>query len=118
MSGHDMLPSDRNTLDVFEHHLHAFAQGVDALVSDYSERSTLILQDRTITGLAEIRGYFEHFLGSIPAGFWDAFHISRQAINGDIAYVLWSAKPFVLLATDTLLVRDGKILTQTFTAFS
>jgi hypothetical protein len=40
-----------------------------------------------------------------------------QAIEGEIAYLTWSAEPFVRLATDTLLVRDGKIVAQTFTPF-
>ncbi|WP_267884222.1 hypothetical protein [Paracidovorax citrulli] len=37
---------------------------------------------------------------------------------GEVAYLVWEAKPFVPMATDTLYVRDGKIAVQTFTAFS
>jgi hypothetical protein len=32
--------------------------------------------------------------------------------------MVWEAKPWVTLATDTLVVKDGKIAVQTFTAFS
>ena len=33
---------------------------------------------------------------------------------GDVAYILWEEKPWFDLATDTFVVRDGKILVQTF----
>lgn len=108
----------RNTHEVFDHHLQAFAQGLDALVSDYTEQSSIVLQDQTITGLAGIRQFFDGFMKSIQPGFWEAFRIVRQDVTGDIAYLVWEARPFVGLATDTLLIRDGKIAVQTFTALA
>jgi len=108
----------RTTHNVFDHHLQAFAQGLDALVADYTEQSCIILQDRSITGLAGIRQFFDGFLKSIQPGFWEAFRIVRQDVSGDIAYLVWEAKPFVGLATDTFLVRNGKIHVQTFTALA
>ena len=108
----------RSTQDVFAHHLQAFAQGLDALVSDYAESSSIVLQAGTITGLASIRQFFAGFLKDIQPGFWEAFNIRRQEVCGDVAYLVWEAKPFVAMATDTLLVRDGKIHVQTFTAFA
>ena len=106
------------THDVFDHHLQAFSQGLDALVSDYTEQSVIQLPDATLRGLTAIRQFFSDFLGSIQPGFWEAFHISRQAVEGDTAFLVWSAKPFVTMATDTLCVRDGKIVVHTFTPFS
>jgi len=38
----------------------------------------------------------------------------RQDIQGDVAYVLWKAEPYIPLATDTFVIRDGKILAQSF----
>jgi hypothetical protein len=35
-----------------------------------------------------------------------------------VAYLVWEARPFITMATDTLLVRDGRIHVQTFTARS
>lgn len=105
----------RSTQEVFAHHLQAFAQGLDALVSDYTEQSSIVLQNGTITGLAGIRQFFESFLKDIGPGFWEAFKIQRQEVCADVAYLVWEAKPFVAMATDTLLVRDGKIQIQTFT---
>lgn len=108
----------RNTHEVFDNHLQAFAQGLDALVSDYAEDSTIILPDRTVHGMTAIRQFFADFLQGIQPGFWEAFKITRQAVNGEIAYLVWEAKPFVTMATDTLQVRNGKINVQTFTPFA
>lgn len=111
-------PGVRSTQEVFTHHLGAFAQGLDALVSDYSEQSCILLQHSTITGLDGIRRFFDGFLKDIQPGFWEAFKIQRQEVRGDVAYLVWEARPFIALATDTLLVRDGRIRIQTFTAFA
>ncbi|MEO7337691.1 MAG: nuclear transport factor 2 family protein [Caldimonas sp.] len=105
----------RSTQEVFAHHLEAFAQGLEALVSDYTEQSSIVLQTGTITGLSGIRGFFDAFLKGIRPGFWEAFKIQRQEVVADVAYLVWEARPFVAMATDTLLVRDGKIHVQTFT---
>lgn len=108
----------RTAQEVFDHHLQAFSQGLDALVADYSEHSSIFLKDQTITGLAGIRDFFDTFLKGIQPGFWDAFRIVRQDVSGDTAYLVWEAAPFIKLATDTLLIRNGKIHVQTFTALS
>jgi hypothetical protein len=106
------------THQVFEHHLQSFASGLDALMSDYSEESVIQLPDRTLRGILEIRQFFADFLDSAKPAFWQAFHVQRRVVEGDIAYLVWDAKPFVAMATDTLYVRNGKILVQTFTSFS
>jgi hypothetical protein len=108
----------RSTEDVFNHHLGAFSQGLDALVSDYTEASSILLPDRSLTGLAEIRQFFDGFLQGIQPGFWESFKVLRQTVDGEVAYLVWQAKPFVAMATDTLLVRDGHIAVQTFTPFA
>lgn len=108
----------RSTQEVLNSHLGAFAQGLDALVADYTEQSSILLQSGTITGLAGIRQFFDAFLTGIQPGFWEAFTIQRQEVCGDVAYLVWEARPFITMATDTLLVRDGRIHVQTFTARS
>jgi hypothetical protein len=42
----------------------------------------------------------------------------RQDIHGDLAYILWNAEPYIALASDTFVVRDGKIRAQSFAAFA
>ncbi len=49
-------------------------------------------------------------------GFLGAFQLKRQEISGELAYIVWEARPWFAFATDTIVVRDGKILFQTFAA--
>lgn len=104
------------TQKVLEHHLGAFAKGLDELMRDYSTTSVILTHDKQYRGVAEIRGFFDGFLKSVQPGFWAAFKINAQAIDRDVAYLVWEAKPFVNIATDTLVIRRGKIAVQTFTA--
>ena len=110
--------SATQTRQVFEHHLGAFAEGIDAVMADYSAESVLLTPDKTYRGLAEIRAFFEAFINGADAAFWDAFKVLAQNIEGPTAYLVWEAKPAVQMATDTLLVHEGKILTQSFTALT
>jgi hypothetical protein len=104
------------TRQVLDHHLGAFAKGLDAIMADYTAGSAILTHDKQYRGLAEIRGFFDGFLKGVKPGFWEAFKINAQTIDRDVAYLVWEAKPFVNLATDTLVVRDRKIVVQTFTA--
>lgn len=110
---HAATPATKSVLD---HHLGAFAKGLPELMKDYSASSMILTHDKKYRGLAEISGFFDGFLKSVKPGFWEAFKINAQAIDRDVAYLVWEAKPFVNLATDTLVIRGGKIAVQTFTA--
>jgi ketosteroid isomerase-like protein len=95
-------------------HLQAIPQGIDALLADYTEASVFYTPDGPLHGLAAIRGFFEGFLASSPPELVQAFTVTRLDVHGETAYLLWKAEPFIPLATDTFLVRDGKILVQSF----
>ncbi len=46
------------------------------------------------------------------------FSLKRQTVEGDYAYILWTADTadnVYEVATDTFVVRDGKIVAQSFT---
>ena len=109
--------STPSTEAVLRNHLRAAKVGVDALLADYTEQSVMITQDATYRGIAEIRRFFTALLEDLPPGFFDRMmKISREEIVGEVGYLLWNGEPIVSQATDTFLVRDGKILLQTFTA--
>lgn len=110
------LAAQRSTQAVLDHHLGAFAKGLDELMKDYAASSVILTHDKQHRGTAAIRSFFDGFLASVKPGFWEAFKIQAQAVDGDVAYLVWAAKPFVHQATDTLVVRKGKIAVQTFTA--
>jgi hypothetical protein len=109
--------SEDATKQVLDHHLGAFAHGVDEILKDYDDRSTLITPDKTFHGLEEIRSFFKAFLDGADPAFWPAFKINNLTIAGQIAYLAWEAKPWAPLATDTFFVEGGKISVQTFTSF-
>jgi len=103
---------------VLNHHLGAFAKGVDELMMDYGEDSVIFSNAGTFRGLAEIRAFFEGFLSSAPEGLWAAFKVNVTETTDEVAYIAWEAKPWVPLGTDTLVVHDGKIAVQTYTAYA
>lgn len=118
MSSREIMAAPRSadaTKKVLERHLGAFSKGIDAIVADHGKDSAVLTHDKQYRGLAEIRAYFDAFLKGIKPGFWEAFKLTAQSIDRDVAYIVWEAKPFISLATDTLLIRNHKILIQTFT---
>ena len=96
------------------HHLNAFGEGVDAIMDDFTEQSVLFTPDGPLRGLAPIRGFFDGFLTNSPPELLQAMTLVRQDIDGEVAYIMWKAEPFIPLATDTFVIRDGKILAQSF----
>ena len=103
--------STENTLS---HHLQSFAEGVDAIMQDYTADSVLFTPDGPIRGLEPIRTFFDDFLRTSPPELLRAMTLVRQDIHADVAYIIWKAEPFIPLATDTFVVRDGKIAVQSF----
>lgn len=101
---------------VLRQHLEGAAIGVDAVMADYVDASVLITHDTTYRGPAEIRRFFTELLNGPTRGFLGSFKMIRQEIVDDVAYILWEARPWFGRATDTFVVRNGKILAQTFSA--
>lgn len=101
------------------HHLNAFANGdIDAIISDYSEESVLFTPAGAIRGVDQLRSFFNGFVRNLPDGFMDSFDMVRKDVDGEVAYIVWQSGNFAPLGTDTFVVRDGKIVAQTFTAYT
>lgn len=106
-----------DTNAVLDNHLAAAQRGdLDAVLSDFSEDSVLFLSGGPVRGIAELREFYKEFLAKPPSGFPTAFELIRRDVDGEVAYIVWKAEPGVRLATDTFLVRNGKIMVQTFAA--
>lgn len=105
-----------STEAVLEHHLEAFYQGIDAIMEDFTDSSAVITTSATYRGLDEIRAFFSALLDGLPAGFDDAVKITRQEVVGEVALLVWEARPWFPFCTDTFVVRNGKIAYQTFAA--
>lgn len=99
---------------ILAHHLDALSEGIDAIVEDYDEESVLFTPEGPLKGRSEIRSFFEHFLANSPPDLIESIELERQDVAGEAAYIIWSAEPYIRMATDTFLVRDGTIRMQSF----
>ena len=107
-----------STQEVLQNHLRSARLGVDAVMEDYTNQSVLMTHQATYRGRAEIRGFFTALFESLPAGFFDTMKMRREEVDGEFAYIVWEREPIISRATDTFVVRDGKILFQTFAALN
>ena len=106
------------TESTLAHHLQALGEGIDAILSDYTEESVLFTPNGPLHGLAAIRASFESFIKNSPPELVQAIKVRRQDIAGEVAYIVWEATPFITRATDTFVIRNGKIVTQTYAIFA
>ena len=103
------------TQDVLTHHLNCFGD-LAGTMADYTAESRFFTPDGLLRGPEAIRrffvGLFEEFA---KPGM--SFEMLRQEVDGDTAYIVWKAETAdnrFELGTDTFIVRNGKIVTQTF----
>jgi ketosteroid isomerase-like protein len=108
-----------STSDVLDRHLKSFAsRDVDAVVADYSPDAVLFLPTGPLKGPAAIKPLFQSLVAEF-AKPGSSFTIEQRSIEGDHAYIVWRAETAdnsYELATDTFVVRDGKIVVQSFAA--
>lgn len=106
------------TKDVIEHHLQSFSAGsLEGVLSDYAPGAVLFTADQPLRGIDAIRPLFQALIAEFgkPGA---AFHLQQQFVEGNYAYILWHAETadnVYELGTDTFVVRDGKIVAQSFT---
>jgi hypothetical protein len=108
---------EAKTKEILDHHWATFqSNDLDAVMADYTDESTLITPDRTFKGLTEIR---ENFVGAFKAFPKDstAIKLNKSVVTQDVAYIIWEAagpKVKISYGTDTFIIRDGKIVRQTY----
>jgi hypothetical protein len=113
-----MSTSTEQTRDVMNHHLDAFTtnQGADAIVRDYDEHAILYTPDCVYRGVDEIRHFFETFLDNLPKQAREVFRMHSEEAHGEVGYIAWSVGELVPLGTDTFVIKDDKIVQQTYAA--
>ena len=116
---------DRNNLkiastsDVLYRHLRSFAEyDLDGVLADYASDAVLFVPAGPLKGLDAIKPLFQQLISEFA---WpgSSFTMQRQYIEGDHAYILWTAETAdnsYEFATDTFVVRNGKIIAQSFAA--
>jgi ketosteroid isomerase-like protein len=106
-----------STRDVINHHLQAFGKrDLEGILSDYAPGAVFFTEHGPLRGVDAIRPLFE----ALIAGFEKpgaTFSMKQQLVEGEYAYILWTAETADIvyeLGTDTFVVRDGKIVAQSF----
>ena len=106
-----------STKDVVDHHLKSFGEGdLKGILSDYAPGAILFTPEGPLRGIDAIRPLFQAMLAEFrkPGA---AFSLKQQFVEGDYAYILWTAETadnVYELGTDTFVVREGKIVIQSF----
>jgi ketosteroid isomerase-like protein len=107
----------RSTKDVLDHHVKCFFEfDLEGILSDYAPDAVFFTPDGPLKGADCIGPFYKTMLTEWrkPGAVFSMKHLS---VEGDYAYVLWTAETadnVYQIGTDTLVVRDGKILAQSF----
>ena len=103
--------------DVVGRHLEFFGKGdLTGILSDYAPGAVLFTPDGPLRGGDAIRPFFQAMIAEFgkPGA---VFSMKQQFFEGDYAYILWTAETAdnaYEIGTDTFVVRDGKIVAQSF----
>jgi ketosteroid isomerase-like protein len=107
-----------STKDVLDRHLRNFGErNLDGILADYAPGAVLFTADGPLLGVDAIRPLFRTMIAEFgkPGA---SFSMKHAAVEGDFAYIRWSAETaenVYELGTDTFVVKDGKIVAQSFT---
>src|SRR5437868_15130098 len=106
-----------STKDVVDRHLEFFGKGnLNGILSDYAPEAVLFTPDGPLKGANAIRPFFQAMIAEFGKP-GTAFSMKQQFVEVDYAYVLWTAETadnVYEFATDALVVRNGKIVAQSF----
>ena len=109
----------KSTKDVLDHHTTALREAdLDAVLADYASDAVFFTRDGAFKGLDAIRRVFAAIISEFRK-LGTKINRIQQLIDGDYAYILWTAETaesVYEMATDTFVVRNGKIVAQSFTA--
>ena len=107
-----------STKDILDRHLRYFgASDLGGILSDYASDAVMFTANGTLRGVDEIKPLFQALIAEFekPGA---AFSMKLQSVEGDCGYILWNAETsdnVYELGTDTFVVRQGKIVAQSFT---
>jgi ketosteroid isomerase-like protein len=104
------------TETVVRNHLEAFLKqkGVAAIVADYDEDARLFTDQMMYHGKQDIYCFFVNFIASLPPGAIEHFTLRSLLVDRNVGYITWSVGNDIPLGTDTFVVTNGKIVSQTF----
>jgi ketosteroid isomerase-like protein len=108
-----------STSEALDRHLSSFAaRDVSRVLSDYAPDAVLFLPTGPLKGPDAIKPVFEALIEEF-AQPGSSFTLQQRSVEGDHAYIVWTAETAsnsYKLVTDTFVIRDGKIVAQSFAA--
>ena len=105
------------TREILDRHLKCFGEGnLDGILADYAATAVLFMPDGPLKGTDAMRPVFKAIFAEFgkPGA---AFAMKHLSVDGEHAYILWTAETadnVYEMGTDTFVVRDGKIVAQSF----
>ena len=107
------------TNTVLDRHLKSFSErDIDGILADYAPDAVLFVPTGPLKGPDEIRPLFQTLVSEFEKP-GSSFTMLQRSIEGDHAYIIWKAETAdnsYEFATDTFVVRNGKISVQSFAA--
>ena len=106
-----------STKEVVDNHLKCFGEGdIKGILSDYAPGAVLFTPEGPLRSVDAIKAFFHTLLAEFgkPGA---TFSLKHQSVEGDYGYILWTAETadnVYELGTDTFVVRDGRIVVQSF----
>lgn len=108
-----------STSDVLDRHLKSFAKyDLEGVLADYSPDAVLFAPAGPLRGPEAIKPLFQALVSEF-AKPGSSFTMQQRSVEGDHAYIVWTAETAdnsYEFATDTFVVRNGKIVAQSFAA--
>jgi hypothetical protein len=115
-----IINAGEQTEKTLARHWRDFGAGdVESIMADYAPDAVLVTARTTWKGHTEIREGFRKLFAEMFPPKLTAVKLEKQVVEGELAFIVWSGdspKYSVPFATDTFLIRDGKIVAQTFAA--
>jgi ketosteroid isomerase-like protein len=114
-----------STKEVLDRHLKFFGvRDLDGIMADYAPEVVLLSPrgafspDGILKGKAAARQVFQTVFAEFGKPGM-SFDLKQVSIEGDYAYIVWGAETadnIYELASDTFVLKDGKIVAQSFAA--
>jgi ketosteroid isomerase-like protein len=109
------IANPNSTEAVLGRHLQALMQrDLDTVMKDYANNAVIFTPNGPAKGPTAIRAGFEGLLGAMTPEAFANFKLIKQDVDGEYAYIVWSAVRVVPFGGDTFHVRNGKIVSQSF----
>jgi len=108
-----------STKEVVDYHRTSFAEGnLDGILSGYAEDAVLFTPEGALMGAEAMKPFIRAMFAEFgkPGA---TSTVQHQSVEGDYAYTLWTAETadnVYEFGTDTFVVREGKIVAQSFAA--